>query len=263
MNSSRTTRNRPTSSTFIALAAVVAMMSIALAPACSSGRSEPEPKADTPAKMDAAVGLTEQTEKEADMPDDSTLVEEQPKEDKKEDKEEEKDAIKYEYPIRDKNNHIVKLETNYGDLVLELYRDVAPNHADSFLARVEDSFYVATIFHRVMKGFMIQGGGFIELGKIPPKEPGYNLNAEFSKLPHLKGTLSMARGPDPNSASSQFFVCHGEPSVLNGKYTVFGHLLKGYNVLDSIANMEVAVDARGEKSAPTQIVRISKATKIK
>ena len=265
MNSSRTTRNRPTSSTFIALAAVVAMMSIALAPACSSGRSEPEPKADTPAKMDAAVGLTEQTEKEADMSDDSTLVEEQPKEDKKEDKEEEKAAIKYEYPIRDKNNHIVKLETNYGDLVLELYRDVAPNHADSFLARVEEGFYDSLIFHRVIKGFMIQGGDPTGTGSGDPNRPGYNLDQEFSKLLHLRGTLSMARrgggGPDDpkgyNTASCQFYVCHGDASFLDNQYTIFGHLLKGYDTLDKIATTK-----KGANDRPVEEIRIIKATKV-
>lgn len=262
MNSTQMTRNRQTTISALTLATLIA---IALAPACSSGRSEPEPKADTPAKMDAKVGLTEQTEKEADMSDDSTLVEEQPKEDKKADKKEEKAAVKYEYPIRDKNNHIVKLETNYGDLVLELYRDVAPNHADSFLARVEEGFYDSLIFHRVMKDFMIQGGDPTGTGMGDPNRPGYKLDQEFSKLPHLRGTLSMARSPgggpdDPkgfNTASAQFFVCHVDYGSLDNLYTIFGHLLSGYDTLDKIATTKTASGNR-----PIKEVKIIKATKI-
>ncbi len=194
------------------------------------------------------------------MSDDSTQVEKQPEDAKKDSAE-----VKYEYPIRDKKNHIVKLETNYGDLVLELYRDVAPNHADSFLARVEGGFYDSLIFHRVIKGFMVQGGDPTGTGSGDPNRPGYNLDQEFSKLPHLRGTLSMARrgggGPDDpkgyNTASAQFFVCHADARSLDNLYTIFGHLIMGYETLDKIANTK-----KGPGDRPIENVIITKASKV-
>jgi cyclophilin family peptidyl-prolyl cis-trans isomerase len=162
----------------------------------------------------------------------------------------------FRYPIRDKANKTVTLETDYGKMVLELYRDVAPMHADSFAARCSDGFYVNTIFHRVIDGFMIQGGD--------PKGDGtggagYNLKAEFNKLPHIEGSLSMARSNDPNSASTQFFVCLGRAASLDGQYTNFGHLIKGYDVLHKIGSAEVAANKWGERSQPKVPVKILKA----
>ena len=142
------------------------------------------------------------------------------------------------YPIREKANKLVTLETNYGKMTLELYRDMAPAHADSFVARAKEGFYDSTIFHRIVKDFMIQGGDPTGTGT---GNAGYNLNAEFSKLPHVEGTLSMARTPDPNSASCQFFICLDSTRTtanLDGKYTVFGHLIKGYDVLHKIGSVE-------------------------
>ncbi|MFQ6009426.1 MAG: peptidylprolyl isomerase [Candidatus Zixiibacteriota bacterium] len=142
------------------------------------------------------------------------------------------------YPIRDTNNSLVTLVTDYGNMTLELYRDVAPAHADSFVARAKDGFYDSTIFHRVIEGFMIQGGDPTGTGR---GNAGYFLNAEFSNLPHIEGTLSMARAMDPNSASCQFFICldsNRTTAYLDGKYTVFGHLIKGYDVLHKIGSVE-------------------------
>jgi peptidylprolyl isomerase len=142
------------------------------------------------------------------------------------------------YPIRDTNNSLVTLVTDYGNMTLELYRDVAPAHADSFVARTKDGFYDSTIFHRVVEGFMIQGGDPTGTGR---GNAGYFLNAEFSNLPHIEGTLSMARAMDPNSASCQFFICldsNRTTTYLDGKYTVFGHLIKGYDVLHKIGSVE-------------------------
>lgn len=154
------------------------------------------------------------------------------------------DPAGYRHPIRDPKNNIVTIETTKGKMTLELFRDVAPNHADTFYARVLDSFYVKTIFHRIISGFMIQGGDPLGTGM---GSASYKLNAEFSKLPHTTGTLSMARSNDPNSASCQFFICLGSPSHLNGQYTVFGHLLKGYDVLMAIGNAPVAGERPKEK----------------
>ena len=140
-------------------------------------------------------------------------------------------------PVRNPKNSFVTIETDFGKMVLELYRDVAPSHADSFMARSRDGFYDGTIFHRIVKGFMIQGGDPEGTGR---GGAGYFLNAEFSDLPHQDGTLSMARSTDPNSASSQFFICLGRnrsTSGLDGQYTVFGQLIRGYNVMHEIGNL--------------------------
>lgn len=162
--------------------------------------------------------------------------------------------IEYRHPIRDDANALVTLETNYGKMTLELYADVASAHADSFLARSTDNFYAGTIFHRIMDGFMIQGGDPTGTGS---GNAGYYLDAEFSDLPHKEGTLSMARSPDINSASCQFFVCLGRRADLDGKYTVFGQLIKGYDVLRTLGKVETVMDSRGrEKSRPKEEVKI-------
>lgn len=163
------------------------------------------------------------------------------------------------YPVRNENNKIVTLVTDFGNMTLELYRDVAPVHADSFVARTKDGFYDSTIFYRVMDKFMIQGGDTTGTGR---GNAGYYLNAEFSDLPHKEGTLSMARSTDPNSASCQFFICLDSTrstASLDGKYTVFGHLIKGYDVLHKIGSVEcVPTPPRGEKSKPKEDVYLQR-----
>jgi len=155
------------------------------------------------------------------------------------------------YPVRDPKNKIVTIETNFGKMTLELYHDVAPAHADSFAARVADGFYKNTKFHRIIDGFMIQGGD--------PKGDGtgsasYKLKAEFSQLPHQEGTLSMARPGDVNGASCQFFICLAQAKMLDGQYTIFGQLLKGYEVLHKIGKTPVEASNTGEKSKPVSPV---------
>jgi cyclophilin family peptidyl-prolyl cis-trans isomerase len=154
-------------------------------------------------------------------------------------------------PIRNKANKIVTLETNFGKMVLELFHDVAPAHADSFVARTNAGFYNGTIFHRVIDGFMIQGGDPEGTGR---GGAGYTLKAEFSDLPHVEGTLSMARSPDVNSASSQFFVCLAKAPHLDRQYTIFGQLLKGYDVLHAIGRVPT-----GQSSRPLKEVVLVKA----
>ncbi len=154
------------------------------------------------------------------------------------------------HPIRDENNPIVTISTDYGDMTLELYRDVAPAHADSFLARTEDGFYDSLTFHRIIDNFMIQGGDPQGTGM---GNAGYFLPAEFSDLPHEDGTLSMARSSSPNSASSQFFIClarNASTSRLDGQYTVFGQLLDGYDVLHRIGKVPVNRDPANPQAAP-------------
>ena len=163
------------------------------------------------------------------------------------------------FPIRSKDNAIVTIETDYGKMILELYRDVAPAHADSFVARTKAGFYNGLIFHRIIDNFMIQGGDPQGNGT---GNAGYFLPAEFNELPHQDGTLSMARGPSPNSGSCQFFIClarNRSTQNLDKQYTVFGQLLKGYNVLHAIGSLPVeAAGGRGEKSKPLEEVVMRK-----
>lgn len=163
------------------------------------------------------------------------------------------DPAGYRHPVRNESNAIVTLETSMGNLTLELYRDVAPAHADSFLARVKDGFYSKQVFHRIIDGFMLQGGDPRGDGT---GDAGYRLNQEFSEMPHVEGTLSAARSNDPNSASCQFFVCFGPASFLDRQYTVFGHLIKGYDVLQKIAKVPVKPNKFGEKSEPVTPVNL-------
>jgi len=171
--------------------------------------------------------------------------------------EDKKDATTEEsHPLRSKDNAIVTISTNYGDMTLELWRDLAPAHADSFVARTNEGFYNGLKFHRVVENFMIQGGD--------PKgngtgNAGYFLPAEFSDEPHVEGTLSMARAQSPNSASCQFFICLTRTAFLDGQYTVFGKLIKGYDILQTIGHVETVMGAGGrEKSQPVKEVIMEK-----
>jgi cyclophilin family peptidyl-prolyl cis-trans isomerase len=165
------------------------------------------------------------------------------------------------YPVRDKNNKFVTLVTDYGNMTLELYRDVAPAHADSFVARVQEGFYDNTTFFRVVENFMIQGGDPSGTGK---GKVGYYLQAELSDLPHQDGTLAMARSRDLNSASTQFYIClarNRSTMFLDCKYTVFGQLVKGYDVLHRIGSVEVVAnpERNNEVSKPVEDVYLRSA----
>jgi peptidyl-prolyl cis-trans isomerase B (cyclophilin B) len=131
------------------------------------------------------------------------------------------------------------ISTTEGDMVIEFWPDVAPGHVENFKKLAQKGFYDGTAFHRVIKGFMIQGGD--PLTKDASKErswgtggPGYQIKAEFNDKAHTRGVLSMARSNDPHSAGSQFFICHGDPRFLDKQYTAFGKLIKGDDVLEKI-----------------------------
>ena len=126
-----------------------------------------------------------------------------------------------------------------GIIKAELYPEIAPNTAHNFISLVKDGFYDGLIFHRVIPGFMIQGG--CPLGK-GHGNPGYSIKGEFkangfeNNLQHEAGVLSMARSGDPNSAGSQFFIMHKHSPHLDGQYAAFGKVIEGQDVVDSIAN---------------------------
>jgi peptidyl-prolyl cis-trans isomerase B (cyclophilin B) len=132
------------------------------------------------------------------------------------------------------------IETKFGKIELLFFPDVAPNHVKNFIDLANRSFYNSTIFHRVIPGFMIQGG---DPNTTEPDRsrhgmggPGYGVKAEFSKKPHRRGTLSMARSANPDSAGSQFFICVADASFLDGQYTVFGEVVSGMDAVDSIVS---------------------------
>ena len=153
------------------------------------------------------------------------------------------------------------LKTSEGEMVAEFWPDVAPNTVENFKKLARQGFYDGTAFHRIIKGFMAQGGD--PLTKDPSKEsrwgtgdPGYKIKAEFNKKPHERGVLSMARSSDPDSAGSQFFLCFGKVSQLDGQYTTFGKVIKGDDVLDKLANVQVAMSNSGERSKPVNRVAL-------
>ena len=136
----------------------------------------------------------------------------------------------------------VVIETKFGNIELKLFPDVAPGHAENFLKLAKSGFYDGTLFHRVIPGFMIQGGDPNSKGTDRSAhgtgDPGYSIDAEFNDKPHVRGTLSMARSRNPDSAGSQFFIVLKESSFLNRKYTVFGEVVSGMEVADEIVSQE-------------------------
>jgi peptidyl-prolyl cis-trans isomerase B (cyclophilin B) len=132
------------------------------------------------------------------------------------------------------------IETKFGSIELRFFPEVAPNHVKNFIELAKKGFYDGTTFHRVIPGFMIQGGD--PNSKNPDRSkhgfggPGYTLKAEFNEKPHKRGTLSMARSQDPDSAGSQFFICVANSPRLDGHYTVFGEVISGMDVGDKIVS---------------------------
>ncbi len=151
---------------------------------------------------------------------------------------------------------VAVLKTSDGEMVVEFWPEVAPKTVENFKKLARQGFYDGTAFHRIIKGFMIQGGD--PNTKDPSKEssygtggPGYKIPAEFNDRPHVRGVLSMARSQDPNSGGSQFFICLGTASFLDHQYTAFGKLIKGLDVLDKIGDTPVTAGVGGEPSKPT------------
>jgi len=159
--------------------------------------------------------------------------------------------------------YVVLLRTNRGDMVVEFYPDKAPNHVRNFLDLSYTGFYDGILFHRVGKGFMIQGGcpntKTNQRGKWGTGSGPRMLDAEFNDVKHVRGILSMARGPSPNSASSQFFVMHGTNPGLDNEYSVFGKLVSGYETLDAIAEVPGTTLPDGNTIRPAEEQKILQA----
>ncbi|KKL85588.1 hypothetical protein LCGC14_1953240 [marine sediment metagenome] len=125
----------------------------------------------------------------------------------------------------------VTINTDFGDMNLTFLPDIAPDHVSNFIDLSESGFYDGVTFHRVLPGFMAQGGDPTGTGS---GGPGYTLPAEFSDTPYVRGTVGMARTADPDSGGSQFFITFGEQPNLNGQYTVFGEITEGMDVVGSL-----------------------------
>ena len=165
---------------------------------------------------------------------------------------------------RDYANTLATLQTDMGDITLKFFYDKAPHHVQNFVDLAASGFYDGTMFHRVIPGFMIQGGDPNTKRPEDPTHPygtGGNvvdgkevrLKAEFNDIPHKRGILSMARSPDPNSASSQFFIVVKDSNFLDNQYSAFGEVVSGLDVADKIAAASRAANDR-----PNTPIRIKK-----
>ncbi|MBM3901077.1 MAG: peptidylprolyl isomerase [Verrucomicrobia bacterium] len=149
------------------------------------------------------------------------------------------------------------IETSQGRMVLEFWSDVAPKTVENFKKLASQGFYDGTAFHRIVRGFMVQGGD--PLTKDPSMEarwgtgdPGYKIKAEFNAKSHQRGVISMARSANPDSAGCQFFICLGDASFLDRQYTAFGTLVQGDDVLGKLGEVPTRVAGGGERSRPVE-----------
>ena len=160
--------------------------------------------------------------------------------------------------------NLMVLKLKNGDVVIELFNDIAPNHVQRFTKLAKEKKYDGVVFHRVIDGFMAQTGDVqfgnsnlptYDLARAGTGSSEYpDLKSEFSDIPHEKGTLSAARSSDPNSANSQFFICFKSAAHLDRQYTVFGKVIKGMEFIDAIKKGE---GANGEVSKPDKILSLT------
>jgi len=149
------------------------------------------------------------------------------------------------------------IKTKFGDIEVKFLPDVAPKHVANFIKLAKDGFYNGTIFHRVIPGFMIQGGDpntkdSLKKDTYGQGGPGYSIKAEFSDMPHKRGAVSMARANDPDTAGSQFFIVVEDSRFLDNKYSVFGEVVRGIGVTDKIVNLP-----RDERDNPKERVEMT------
>ena len=145
------------------------------------------------------------------------------------------------------------IETSAGTIKFKFFPKEAPGHCRNFIGLAQKGFYNNLIFHRVIEGFMIQGGCPKGTGT---GGPGYNIKAEFSQRSHVDGTVSMARSNDPDSAGCQFFICLGKQSFLDGKYTVFGQVSEGLDVVHKIGSTPTGAQDRPKQNQMMKKVTI-------
>jgi len=156
-------------------------------------------------------------------------------------------------------NEVAVISTTEGQMVVKFWPDVAPKTVENFKTLAGKGFYDGTAFHRIVKGFMIQGGDPLSKGDndmVGTGGPGYKIKAEFNDKPHVRGVLSMARSQNPDSAGSQFFICLGDARFLDKQYTAFGEVIKGDDVLGKIGETPTVSGGGGEKSKPTKRIGV-------
>lgn len=161
----------------------------------------------------------------------------------------------FEMSLEDGKTYKANLETSHGTMVVEFYVDDAPNTVNNFVNLVKEGYYDNTPFHRIIKGFMLQGGDPTGTGS---GGPGYRFADEPVKKPYTKGTIAMANA-GPNTNGSQFFIMHAD-YPLPPNYTIFGKVADGTDVIDAIANVPVGRSRSGENSVPQEPVVLMKAT---
>lgn len=173
-------------------------------------------------------------------------------------------AVTKEETKMDPKNEVAVLDTTYGKMVIEFFEKDAPKTVENFKKLAREGFYEGTAFHRIIKGFMIQGGDPLSKDPSNPNvgtgSPGYRIKAEFNANKHVFGVLSMARSQDPDSAGCQFFICLGDAGFLDGQYTAFGKLIAGDAVLKKIGDVPTQASRSGEKSQPTERIQVKKVT---
>jgi peptidyl-prolyl cis-trans isomerase B (cyclophilin B) len=160
------------------------------------------------------------------------------------------------------NNETAVITTSAGEMTVEFWPDVAPKTVENFKTLARQGFYDGTAFHRIVKGFMIQGGDPLTKDAKREEEwgtggPGHRVKAEFNDRSHQRGVLSMARSNDPDSAGSQFFICLGDASFLDRNYTAFGKLIAGDDILGRIGETPVTHGNSGERSKPLTRIAVT------
>jgi peptidyl-prolyl cis-trans isomerase B (cyclophilin B) len=162
------------------------------------------------------------------------------------------------------SSEVAVISTSHGDMTISFWPEVAPKTVENFKKLAKKGFYDGTAFHRILKGFMIQGGcpnTKAGASGVPGTgDPGYKVPAEFNDKHHARGVISMARAAHPDSAGCQFFICHGEAGFLDKQYTAFGELTAGDSVLEQIATVPTKSGGGGEKSAPIERVEVKSIT---
>ena len=151
------------------------------------------------------------------------------------------------------------IKTTEGEMTVKFWPDVAPKTVENFKKLARDGFYDGTAFHRIVKGFMIQGGDPLSKtddAMVGTGGPGYKIKAEFNNKSHVRGVLSMARSQHPDSAGSQFFICLADAKFLDKQYTGFGEVIKGDDVLGKIGDTPTTRGSGGEQSKPTKRVGV-------
>jgi peptidyl-prolyl cis-trans isomerase B (cyclophilin B) len=158
-------------------------------------------------------------------------------------------------------DEVAVITTSEGQMTIKFWPDVAPKTVENFKKLARDGFYDGTAFHRIVKGFMIQGGDpntkdLSREDEYGTGGPGYKIKAEFNSKPHVRGVLSMARSQHPDSAGSQFFICLADARFLDRQYTAFGELIAGDDVLEKIGATPTTRGGGGEQSKPVKRVNV-------